>query len=218
MISLLKLSRARLSLLSSLAIVGVMALAACQASAPQPTATTAAATGTPVPTLAATDTQAAATPTTAAATATTAAATATPAAAATATGAVTGTPAAATPTAGTSPTPMTTTTIKTSSAANLGTFLVDNNGMTLYIFKKDTPGVSACSGSCVTLWPPLAAANGAAPQAGTGVSGTLGTITRADGIVQVTYNNQPLYYFSGDKAAGDTKGQGIGNVWYVIAP
>ena len=214
MFRLLKISKGRLGLFSSVFLIGLLALTACQASASQPTATLLAATPT---TAAASPTVAAATPTVAAATPTTAAATPTTAAASPTYAAATSTPAA-----GTTPTvaltPMSTSMIKTSSTTSLGTFLVDNNGMTLYIFKKDTPGVSACTGSCLTIWPPLVAANGVAPQAGTGVTGTLGVITRPDGIVQVTYNNQPLYYFSGDKAAGDTNGQGVKNLWYVIAP
>jgi hypothetical protein len=49
----------------------------------------------------------------------------------------------------------------------------------------------------------------------TGATGTFATITRSDGIVQVTYNHMPLYYFSGDSAAGDTTGQGKNGVWFV---
>jgi hypothetical protein len=46
-------------------------------------------------------------------------------------------------------------------------------------------------------------------------TGTFATITRSDGIVQVTYNHMPLYYFSGDSKAGDTTGQGKNGVWFV---
>ncbi|HTX93208.1 MAG TPA: hypothetical protein VMC09_18480 [Anaerolineales bacterium] len=101
--------------------------------------------------------------------------------------------------------------------ATLGSFLVDSNGMTLYIYTKDTPNTSNCSGGCATAWPPLLT-NGA-PTAGTGVTASmLGTTTRADGTTQVTYNGWPLYYFANDKAAGDTKGEGVGSVWYVMTP
>ena len=99
--------------------------------------------------------------------------------------------------------------------ASLGSFLVDSKGMTLYIFTKDTANTSNCSGTCANNWPPLLS-NGT-PVAGTGVSASLlGAIKRADGSMQVTYNSLPLYYFAGDKAAGDTKGQGVKSVWYVI--
>lgn len=108
--------------------------------------------------------------------------------------------------------------IDVSSNAAIGKFLVDQNGMTLYIFTKDTTGVSNCAGSCAQNWPPLTAASAAMPTAGSGVAGTLGLITRADGTMQVTYNGMPLYYYAGDKAAGDTNGQGIGGSWYAATP
>jgi predicted lipoprotein with Yx(FWY)xxD motif len=108
----------------------------------------------------------------------------------------------------------------TLNAANtyaLGNYLVDAKGMTLYIYTKDTAGVSNCSGGCAANWPPLLTTS--TPSAGKGVDDSkLGTITRADGSKQVTYNNQPLYYYIGDNNPGDTSGQGIGNVWYVLAP
>ncbi len=98
----------------------------------------------------------------------------------------------------------------------LGNFLVDDKGMTLYTFKNDTSGVSNCNGNCATLWPPLTAK--VAPTGGTGVTGTFALITRSDGSMQVTYNGMPLYYYSGDKAAGDTNGQGVGGLWAVAVP
>jgi predicted lipoprotein with Yx(FWY)xxD motif len=99
----------------------------------------------------------------------------------------------------------------------LGPFLVDSKGMSLYMFKNDTANTSNCSGSCLTNWPPLLSTG--APTAGTGVTASLlGTITRSDGGTQVTYNGMPLYYFIGDKAAGDTKGQAVKDIWYVVDP
>lgn len=99
--------------------------------------------------------------------------------------------------------------------AALGSFLVDSKGMTLYIYTKDTANTSTCSGACLTNWPPLLTTG--APSAGTGVTASLlGTLTRSDGGVQVTYNGMPLYYFAADKAAGDTKGQAVKSVWYVL--
>jgi predicted lipoprotein with Yx(FWY)xxD motif len=100
--------------------------------------------------------------------------------------------------------------------STLGNFLVDDKGMTLYTFKNDASGVSNCTAGCATAWPPLSAM--AAPTGGTGVTGMFALIKRADGTMQVTYNGMPLYYFSGDKAAGDTNGQGVGGVWAVAVP
>jgi predicted lipoprotein with Yx(FWY)xxD motif len=97
----------------------------------------------------------------------------------------------------------------------LGSFLVDSAGKTLYVFTNDTPGTSTCTGNCASTWPPLLT-NGA-PTTGTGVTASmLGTTTRADGSVQVTYNGWPLYYYSKDMAAGDTNGEGLFSKWYVM--
>ncbi len=106
--------------------------------------------------------------------------------------------------------------IKVTTKEGLGTFLVDEKGMTLYLFTKDTPGVSNCSGSCLTAWPPLLTSG--EPRAGDGVTGKLGTITRDDGSLQVTYNDMPLYYYVTDVKPGDTTGQDVGGVWFVVAP
>jgi predicted lipoprotein with Yx(FWY)xxD motif len=89
-------------------------------------------------------------------------------------------------------------------------------GMTLYVFKNDTNGSSTCTGDCAATWPPLLG-DGSQVNAGDGVSGTFGTTTRDDGSSQITHGGQPLYYYSGDQAAGDSKGDGIGGVW-SIAP
>jgi predicted lipoprotein with Yx(FWY)xxD motif len=99
----------------------------------------------------------------------------------------------------------------------LGSFLVDAKGMTLYAYANDTANTSTCTATCATNWPPLLT-NGA-PTAGAGVTASmLGTLTRADGSVQVTYDSKPLYYFAADKAAGDTKGEGVKSLWYVLSP
>jgi len=104
-------------------------------------------------------------------------------------------------------------TVLVRSAPTLGRFLTDAQGMTLYVFKKDTPNTSTCTGGCAALWPPFAASPPLTLPAGVG--GALGTITRADGTPQVTYDGRPLYHYAGDKQPGDTKGQGIGGVWSV---
>ena len=94
-----------------------------------------------------------------------------------------------------------------------------SNGMTVYTFSKDTAGngQSACSGGCLAKWPALTVPAGATPTAGSGVSGALGTITRADnGTLQVTYNGLPLYFYSGDSAPGDTNGSYTN--WNLVKP
>jgi len=101
--------------------------------------------------------------------------------------------------------------------AQLGSLLVDGSGMTLYLFTKDSPGTSVCYDKCATAWPPLLTSGTAT--AGSGVDDSkFGTTTRTDGTTQVTYNGWPLYYYEKDKQPGDTTGQGVGSVWYVISP
>ena len=102
----------------------------------------------------------------------------------------------------------------------LGQILVDDKGMTLYLFVADKGTSSTCYSQCATIWPPLLTTG--APQAGTGADQSmLGTSTRTDGKVEVTYAGHPLYYFFTDKVPGDTKGQGVngfGGLWWVVNP
>jgi predicted lipoprotein with Yx(FWY)xxD motif len=104
--------------------------------------------------------------------------------------------------------------------SKLGQILVDGKGITLYLFVADTGTSSTCYTSCATVWPPVVTAG--APQAGAGADAMLlGTTTRTDGKVEVTYAGHPLYYFVQDKAAGDTTGQGVngfGGLWWVVSP
>jgi predicted lipoprotein with Yx(FWY)xxD motif len=93
--------------------------------------------------------------------------------------------------------------------------LVDSQGMTLYWFAPDTSTKSNCSGSCATYWPPVKGP----VTAGSGVTGTLGTITRSDGTMQATYIGHPLYTYVGDKSPGQAKGNGLnlsGGLWYEM--
>ena len=93
--------------------------------------------------------------------------------------------------------------------------LVDSQGMTLYWFAIDTSSKSNCSGSCATYWPPVTGP----VTAGSGVTGTLGTITRSDGTKQATYLGHPLYTYVGDKGPGQNKGNGLnisGGLWWEM--
>jgi predicted lipoprotein with Yx(FWY)xxD motif len=94
-----------------------------------------------------------------------------------------------------------------------------SNGMTVYTFTKDTAGSgqSACSGQCLVIWPALTVPAGTPPSGGDGVTGQLGTITRADdGSLQVTYNGLPLYFYQKDTAPGDTNGNYPN--WNLVKP
>ena len=97
-----------------------------------------------------------------------------------------------------------------------GTVLASSRGLTLYYYSADKPhsGKSACTGVCATAWPPLAAPVKA--PAGARLPGRLGVITRPNGVKQVTLNGHPLYFYAGDKAPGQAKGNGIEGSWHVI--
>jgi len=106
--------------------------------------------------------------------------------------------------------------VKVASKEKVGSYLTDAKGMTLYVFKKDPPGKSACTADCVAKWPLYYREK-------VGVTGALkdsdfASITREDGQRQSTYKGMPLYYFAGDKAAGDTNGQAVKEVWFAAAP
>ena len=111
-------------------------------------------------------------------------------------------------------------TIMVATDAKLGTILVDGSGKTLYLFVADKSTSSTCYTSCAALWPPVLTTG--APVAGTGATASLlGTTTRTDGKVEVTYAGHPLYYFIQDKKAGDTTGQGVNGfsgLWWVLSP
>jgi predicted lipoprotein with Yx(FWY)xxD motif len=100
-------------------------------------------------------------------------------------------------------------TVGSATAPSLGTFLTGANGKTLYTYSGDAPNSSTCTGDCATAWPPFTVPAGGQPTAGAGVTGTLGTLTRADGTTQVSYNGLPLYYWQGDATAGDATGDGV---------
>ena len=104
-------------------------------------------------------------------------------------------------------------------SSSLGSILVNSSGHTLYLFKADSGTKSACTGACAIAWPPLLAKGN--PTAGTGLTASkLGTITRAGGKRQVTYNGHPLYLFIKDRKPGETTGQGVtafGAPWFALS-
>jgi len=102
--------------------------------------------------------------------------------------------------------------------AKVGNVLVGPKGMTLYTFTKDTADTSACYDQCATNWPPLIVKAATDVVPGVNLPGKFGTAARKDGALQVTYNGMPLYYWKDDKAIGDSTGDGVGKVWFVVAP
>ncbi|MFZ2530176.1 MAG: hypothetical protein WAX14_21405 [Rhodococcus sp. (in: high G+C Gram-positive bacteria)] len=100
--------------------------------------------------------------------------------------------------------------------SELGDIVVDGRGMTVYIYDLDTPGsgTSACTGPCLTEWPPVTA-DTSSPQVA-GVGGQIGTIPGPDGTQQLTVNGWPLYFYVDDTTPGEVDGQGEGGVWWVL--
>ena len=102
----------------------------------------------------------------------------------------------------------------------LGPILTDNKGDTVYVFAKDSKGMSNCNGACASVWPPVTTSG--KPTAGSGVlASKLGTTKRSDGSTQVTYGGRPLYTYTADSSPGDVTGNGIntyGGLWYAVQP
>jgi predicted lipoprotein with Yx(FWY)xxD motif len=110
--------------------------------------------------------------------------------------------------------------VSAAKVGDLGTVLVDSEGLTLYDFHKDKGSTSACYGACAAAWPPLLTEGD--PQAqGAADRSMLGTTKRKDGTVQVTYDGWPLYTYAGDQNPGEANGNDIdqfGAEWYALQP
>ena len=106
--------------------------------------------------------------------------------------------------------------IKTS-VINGHTVLTDSTGFVLYWYAPDTPTASKCSGTCATYWPPLIGTPSLA--SGVTLAGKLGTIKRANGQLQATYDGHPLYLFKTDTSAGQWTGNNLnasGGLWWMM--
>ncbi|MBB1258945.1 SCO0930 family lipoprotein [Streptomyces alkaliterrae] len=101
--------------------------------------------------------------------------------------------------------------------AKLGEIVTDSAGWTLYRFENDTakPPSSNCDGDCAKAWPPVPADDAAA--AGGMDPELLGKVKRSDGTSQLTLGGWPVYRYAQDTTPGDTKGQGVGGNWNVLA-
>jgi len=111
-------------------------------------------------------------------------------------------------------------TVITTVSSSAGTFLANGSGHAVYLWTKDSSGMSACSGACAGAWPPVTT-TGTVTASGGAKSSDLGTITRSNGTKQVTYDGHPLYFFSGDSGPGMASGQGndgFGAKWWLVSP
>jgi predicted lipoprotein with Yx(FWY)xxD motif len=105
-------------------------------------------------------------------------------------------------------------------ASSYGRILFDGRGYVLYAFTRDPRGKSKCTGACAKAWPPFLVKS--RPGAGKGVlGGRLGVIRRSGGRLQATYFGRPLYYYVGDRSAGEIRCQNVtefGGTWLVVRP
>jgi predicted lipoprotein with Yx(FWY)xxD motif len=101
--------------------------------------------------------------------------------------------------------------------AKMGQVVTDDQGFVLYRFDKDTttPPTSNCVDKCTAVWPPATTADGNVPQIEGVDPALVGTTKRADGTVQITLGNWPMYRYLGDKTPGKWTGQGVGGTWWV---
>jgi predicted lipoprotein with Yx(FWY)xxD motif len=99
-----------------------------------------------------------------------------------------------------------------------GIWLTNSAGRALYTYSADKGTTSECYGECATLWPPLLTTGPVTVSGKFTMPKDLGVTTRTNGTKQVTYGGHPLYYYSGDKASGQTKGEGVEGTWFLIGP
>lgn len=100
----------------------------------------------------------------------------------------------------------------TTADTSIGKVLAGANGMTLYTFRNDKPGVSNCYDACASNWPPYLAEANDKPE------GAYTLVERKDGTKQWALNGMPLYYWVKDTKAGDTTGNGVKGVWDAARP
>ena len=91
-------------------------------------------------------------------------------------------------------------------------YLGTQYGQTLYTFDLDSNGSSQCNAACAEKWPPILVSEKEAQA----LVAPYASVKRASGLLQVTYQNRPIYTFFLDHAEGDDKGDGVGGVWHDI--
>lgn len=101
--------------------------------------------------------------------------------------------------------------------SGMGTVVTDAEGWTLYRYDKDqaSPSMAMCTDSCAQTWMPVMADGSVQTM---GLQAKVGTVTRSDGMKQVTLAGWPLYRYMGDSKAGEMNGQGKSGAWYAVTP
>jgi len=117
-------------------------------------------------------------------------------------------------------------TVQLQTHAELGSYLADSLGYTLYYFSNDFNGLNNCTGGCAAVWPIYYAGDLTQAKLGKDLDiADFGTITTSTGVKQTTYKTWPLYYYAPAvngtnvrENPGETKGEGVGNIWFVSKP
>jgi predicted lipoprotein with Yx(FWY)xxD motif len=111
-------------------------------------------------------------------------------------------------------------TVNVVDGGDIGDILVDSDGNALYVADGESADNIMCADACLDTWPPLTVATGEEPTAGDRVGGTVSTVERDDGTVQVTYDGAPLYTFANDSGPGDLSGHGVSDqlTWHAVTP
>ncbi len=105
--------------------------------------------------------------------------------------------------------------VSSAKVAKFGSVLVNSQGLVLYTYTADKPGVATCTGACATFWPPLTVPAGTTKVAvGKGIKGKF-SIIHTGALLQVAFNQHPLYTLQNEQA-GQTSGQGVLKAWAVV--
>jgi predicted lipoprotein with Yx(FWY)xxD motif len=108
-------------------------------------------------------------------------------------------------------------TIKIRTLSNSVSFLTDGDGNSLYFSLKDAPGKSNCTGACLDTWRPLLVSGKLISDTGV-AQANLGVLLLPDGSRQATYKGVPVYTYAKDTNPGDTNGQGVDGIWFLMTP
>jgi predicted lipoprotein with Yx(FWY)xxD motif len=101
---------------------------------------------------------------------------------------------------------------------NLGNYLSNLQGLTLYTFDNDQNGTSSCTGACAQIWPPYTPAASTGPITSEQLPTGFTMITRPDGTIQYAWKGKPLYTFTSDQKPGDISGNGVMGIWHIATP
>ncbi|WP_072691194.1 COG4315 family predicted lipoprotein [Rhodococcus marinonascens] len=107
--------------------------------------------------------------------------------------------------------------VLTMGATTFGEVMVEDGGMTVYVYDMDEvgSGASSCDDTCLQSWIPVTSV--IENPAVEGLQDVvIDTIPAADGTHQLTVNGRPVYRYMDDTVPGDALGQAVGDVWWTL--